>query len=74
MVNANKASQRLPRLAFQAGFRPRGGWLLTDHHVTRVEVGATTNGNAYSPVPLFVAKTRRWYVPVHNQFSTRGSA
>jgi len=55
----------------QAGFSLGGGKYWTDHHVTRIEVGATTTGEAYSPVPLVVANQQTVYVPVHTRFSAR---
>jgi hypothetical protein len=71
-VNANKgAVTDYNDWRSQAGFSLGGGWYWTDHHVTRIEVGATTISNLYSPVPLVVANNQTVYVPVHHQFSSR---
>jgi opacity protein-like surface antigen len=71
-VNANKGDLTdYNDWRSQAGFSLGGGRYWTDHHVTRIEVGATTTANVYSPVPLVIANNQTVYVPVHNQFSTR---
>jgi opacity protein-like surface antigen len=71
-VNANKSELTdYNDWRSQAGFSLGGGRYWTDHHVTRIEVGATTSANVYSSVPLVVANNQTVYVPVHNQFSSR---
>jgi opacity protein-like surface antigen len=71
-VNANKGELTdYDHWRSQAGFSLGGGRYWTDHHITRIEVGATTTGSVYSPVPLAVANNQTVYVPVHNRFSTR---